>query len=123
MSANKSIDTYLLHFSKYVDNMLWNRGHIFYTFTFTTKMSGKNRIKRFVFRFLSQDLINMPENTIKKIISDNISTALHALFEDNHLLEIIGTYLTVGLRANMAQQWKGQTFFISHNKRYKKTKP
>ena len=83
----------------------------------------KNRIKRFVFRFLYKDLINTLGNTIKKIISDNISTAVHAILDDKHLLEVIGAYLTVGLRANMAQQWRAQTFFISYNKRYKKTKP
>ena len=56
------------------------------------------------------------ENTIKKISSDDISTALHALFEDNHLLEIIGTYLTADYESEHGAAMETSNILIAYNK-------
>ncbi len=56
------------------------------------------------------------ENTIKKISSDDISTALHALFEDNHLLEIIGTYLTADYESEHGAAMEVSNILIAYNK-------
>ena len=56
------------------------------------------------------------ENTIKTIISDDISTALHALFEDNHLLEIIGAYLTADYESEHGAAMEVSNILIAYNK-------
>ena len=56
------------------------------------------------------------ENTIKTIISDDISTALHALFEDNHLLEIIGAYLTADYESEHGAAMEASNILIVYNK-------
>ena len=56
------------------------------------------------------------ENAIREIIADNISTALHALFEDKHLLEIIGTYLTADYESEHGAAMEVSNILIAYNK-------
>ncbi len=56
------------------------------------------------------------KNTVDKIVADNISTALHALFEDKHLLEIIGTYLTADYESEHGAAMEVSNILIAYNK-------
>ena len=60
------------------------------------------------------------ETTIKKISSDNVSTTLHALFEDKHLLEIIGTYLTADYESEHGAAMEVSNVLIAYNKKSSK---
>ena len=56
------------------------------------------------------------KNTVDKIIADNVSTALHALFEDNHLLEIIGDYLTADYESEHGTTMEVSNVLIAYSK-------
>lgn len=56
------------------------------------------------------------ENAARKTIADTISTAIHALFEDNHLLEIIGAYLTADYESEHGAAMEVSNVLIAYNK-------
>ena len=56
------------------------------------------------------------ENAARKTIADTISTAIHALFEDNHLLEIIGAYLTADYESEHGAAMEVSNILIAYNK-------
>ncbi len=56
------------------------------------------------------------KNTVYKIMADNISTSLHALLEDKHLLEIIGAYLTADYESEHGAAMEVSNVLIAYNK-------
>ena len=56
------------------------------------------------------------KNTVDKIIADDMSTALHALLEDEHLLEIIGAYLTADYESEHGAAMEVSNVLIAYNK-------
>ena len=66
---------------------------------------------------LLQSVKHKNENNIDKVISDDITTAIHALFSDKHLLEIIGSYLTANYESEHGAAAEASNVLIAHNKR------
>lgn len=53
---------------------------------------------------------------IKKIIADDISTAIHAILKNKHLLEIIGTYLTADYESEHGGAMETSDIILAYNK-------
>lgn len=56
------------------------------------------------------------KNTVDKIISDDVTTAIHALLGDKHLLEIIGAYLTADYESEHGAAMEVSKVLIAYNK-------
>lgn len=57
---------------------------------------------------------------IKKIVADDISTAIHAVLNNKHLLEIIGAYLTADYESEHGGAMETSDIILAYNKHSEK---
>ena len=65
---------------------------------------------------LLNSITKQQTNDIDKIVADDISTAIHALLSNKHLLEIIGTYLTADYESEHGGAMETSDIILAYNK-------
>lgn len=65
---------------------------------------------------LLNSITKQQTNDIDKIIADDISTAIHAILKNKHLLEILGTYLTADYESEHGGAMEVSDKILAYNK-------